>query len=342
MWRLRRHQGDRGATAVMFAIAILPLLAVGAIVGDTGLLYWEKAQLQNGADAAVLAVAEDCVRHVDLCESRAVDTATTIANPNANDGSSAAAIDAITVASHSGTVTITASSPDGNGVEHPFASVVAPQDATTLQARATAKWGVPVRGSVIPYAIGTCELTDARLLSGLEVVIENTNRTSCSTGGPPGGFGWLDPTSGCEVDLSLGARVHGDTGSWGSGTDCDDALDAQLCSTILVPIYDVVTENADGSGGAPHGTNAYYHIEKFAAIVLNGWMKDGHHNGACVDPALVPQLFNAPNPSGGRWPNSGIQGHFVRFVTLDEAFELGAGPDGGVIKVELSPDPPLS
>lgn len=328
---LSGKRDERGASAIMFVLAIIPLLAVGAIAGDTGLLYWEKAQLQNGADAAALAVAEDCALNPSLCSGRATATATTMASGNANDFNSAAEITGITVNPRSGSVTVIASSPEGDGVEHPFASVLAPQEATQLQARATATWGVPVRGSVLPYAIGTCEFNDPRLTSGQEVVIENTNRTSCPGTGSPGGFGWLDSPDGCETELGVGDRIYGDTGSWGSGSGCDLST-VELCETILVPVYDHISRNPDGTG-SPSGSNAYYHIEKFAAFVFNGWKKDGSHNGACPG---VTQLFNTENPAGGRWPNSGIQGHFVRFVALDEAFELGEAPYAGVIKVELS------
>lgn len=331
MRRLNGIRNERGASAVMFVLAIVPLLAVGAIAGDTGLLYWEKAQLQNGADAAALAVAEDCALNPDMCSGRATETATTTASGNANDLNSAALITDITVNPRSGSVTVVTSSPPDDGVEHPFASVIAPQDATHLQARATATWGVPVHGGVLPYAIGTCEFNDPRLTSGQEVVIENTNRTTCPGTGSPGGFGWLDSPDGCEAQLGLGDRIYGDTGSWGSNSGCDLST-VELCGTILVPVYDQISRNPDGTG-SPSGGNAYYHIEKFAAFVFNGWKKDGAHNGACPG---VPQLFNAANPSGGRWPNSGIQGHFVRFVSLDEAFELGEGPYAGVLKVELS------
>ncbi len=44
----------------MVAILMAALIAVLAIVADVGLLYAERRQLQNGADAAALAVALDC------------------------------------------------------------------------------------------------------------------------------------------------------------------------------------------------------------------------------------------------------------------------------------------
>ena len=51
---------ERGATAVMVGLLMIPLIGVAAIGVDAGSLYWEDAQLQNGADAAALAVATHC------------------------------------------------------------------------------------------------------------------------------------------------------------------------------------------------------------------------------------------------------------------------------------------
>ena len=39
---------------------LVVLIGVGALVIDSGALYAERRQLQNGADAAALAVAQDC------------------------------------------------------------------------------------------------------------------------------------------------------------------------------------------------------------------------------------------------------------------------------------------
>ena len=53
---------------------------------DVGQLYQERAQLQNGADAAALAVAKSCI--LGTCTAgTALSTAQTYANENASDGS---------------------------------------------------------------------------------------------------------------------------------------------------------------------------------------------------------------------------------------------------------------
>src|ERR1039457_1222087 len=53
---------ERGAVGVLVAMMLGAgvLTGMGALVIDVGQLYQERAELQNGADAAALAVAESC------------------------------------------------------------------------------------------------------------------------------------------------------------------------------------------------------------------------------------------------------------------------------------------
>ena len=59
------------------------LLGMGALVIDVGQLYAERRELQNGADAAALAVAQDCAGGDCLDETTTADT---YADDNAHDG----------------------------------------------------------------------------------------------------------------------------------------------------------------------------------------------------------------------------------------------------------------
>ncbi|MGB4136913.1 MAG: pilus assembly protein TadG-related protein, partial [Microbacterium sp.] len=140
----KRVSDERGATAVTFALALMPLLVVFALVVDAGFLYWEKAQLQNGADAAALAVAQNCIQDAATCSSGADGVATTVAGDNANDGATDAVVDPArsSLAQSHGKAFVTASSPEGNEVALPFLSLIAP-DAARLQATASVEWGAP-------------------------------------------------------------------------------------------------------------------------------------------------------------------------------------------------------
>ncbi len=52
-----RLSGERGATAVIVTLLLVPLLGFAAIAVDVGALYAERARLQTAADAAALAGA---------------------------------------------------------------------------------------------------------------------------------------------------------------------------------------------------------------------------------------------------------------------------------------------
>jgi len=65
-WLARRTvlhgRDERGAVAVLVGILLGGgvLLGMAALVVDVGRLYWERSELQNGADAAAVAVAKTC------------------------------------------------------------------------------------------------------------------------------------------------------------------------------------------------------------------------------------------------------------------------------------------
>lgn len=71
---------DRGAVGVLVGVLIAGgvMLGVGALIIDVGEMYVERAQLQNGADAAALAVAKSCA--IAECDESLAET---YANRNA-------------------------------------------------------------------------------------------------------------------------------------------------------------------------------------------------------------------------------------------------------------------
>lgn len=75
------RRDERGAIAVMVAalIGFGVLTGMGALVIDVGQLYQERAELQNGADAAVLGVAKSCA--LGSCDPSVADG---LANANAS------------------------------------------------------------------------------------------------------------------------------------------------------------------------------------------------------------------------------------------------------------------
>jgi hypothetical protein len=91
----------------------------------------------------------------------------------------------------------------------------------------------------------------------------------------------------------------------------------------LLPVFD--STRGTGSG-------AEFHLKAFAAIDLLGW------DLANQDPfRYMPPTAQAFKNAGG-WKSSdlGIVGKFVRYVALDEAFDVGGPTTYGGTVVELT------
>lgn len=78
---------DRGAIGVMFGLLISSgmLLAMLAVVVDIGRIHAEKQELQSGADAAAMALAQRCT-DIAACDVRLDGTADLLSDGNAKDG----------------------------------------------------------------------------------------------------------------------------------------------------------------------------------------------------------------------------------------------------------------
>ena len=57
---MRRLSDDRGSVVVIIVVFVVVLFGIGAVVVDVASQYHKRRTLQNGADAAALAVAQMC------------------------------------------------------------------------------------------------------------------------------------------------------------------------------------------------------------------------------------------------------------------------------------------
>ena len=147
MRRLIEQNGrERGAVAVAVAICMVVLMGFAALAIDLGSAYSDRQQLQNGADAGALAIAESCQSGV------CVDSADKYAKANKLDGQATGTV----VNAGGGTVTVEAASTHTNW----FAGVIG-FPTTALSARATAEWGYPSGGSVLPLTFSWCAFYQA-------------------------------------------------------------------------------------------------------------------------------------------------------------------------------------
>ena len=203
---------ERGVTAVIVAICATVLFGIGALVVDVGAGFQEKRELQNGADAAALALAQDCaLGNCNNLNTKAVE----YANLNAKDGASRAT--ANTIAGH-GVKVVTRTNDAGpnsdgdvNTVDFQLAPVFGGPRGGEVAATATARWAPPAGGSTFPLTFSLCEfnkLVVGGVFSPTPQVIYFHEINSGNAAADPcaaqagqdydgdtklnGGFGWLE------------------------------------------------------------------------------------------------------------------------------------------------------
>ena len=311
---LRRRaasSSERGATSSIVALLMVPMVGFAAISLDVAAVWWDRQQLQTGADAGALAVARDCAK--GACGSPS-GTAQALVAANINGGGASA-----TASATSSKVTVQTSS----ARQHLFAPVLG-QSQATVTAQANAAWGAPSGGlTVLPLAFSWCEWksqTGGGMPSSTTpytIKFTKTSGTTCT--GPsgnvvPGGFGWVSSSS-CAVSSTLGDVLYSDTGASVPASCSVADFTAVQNKTVLLPLF-------DASGDS--GSNAWYRVYGYAAFTITGY-------------DLVGQ-YTWNKPTGCTGSDRCIRGHFTRFVTIADAFDYSAtAPQLGGSVVSLVP-----
>ena len=152
---------QRGAISVLVAILMVVLLGFTALAVDAGMLYAERTQLRNGADAAALAVAQTCARDVNDpgCSNNST-LAASLANSNAGDGPSN--VKSLLLNKTTRTVTVIAGAQEAgkqaNNVSLFFARIFGINSAE-VTAPSTVQWGSPVAGTTaFPMTFSICQV----------------------------------------------------------------------------------------------------------------------------------------------------------------------------------------
>ena len=308
------QDSQKGAASIMVAVLVVALLGCAALAVDVGAMYSEKAQLQNGADFSALAVAEDC-GNGDCGDFMA--TGNELANGNANDSSSGIA--AITFPD-ANTVRVEANAREAgvtDGRISLFFARVLGIDAAQITAVAEASWGAPSAATTLPWTVSECVFKQLLTPSQLSSLSSTGNFTgypsdehillrydentptfpgcAAQNGYRPGGFGWLETTSGCSTYIDLSATVNGQPGNHfpndkGPVKACDELHTTIMDEPALIPLFDNTTGNGD---------NTVYSLIGFAAFQVTGYKFSGsdEHN----DP-LAPKCLDE---KGKRTPTAG-------------------------------------
>jgi Flp pilus assembly protein TadG len=331
---------DRGAVLVLVGILMTALLGIGAMVVDLGALYVEKRQLQNGADAAALAVAQDCANGNCVLTP---GLAQQYADSNAKDGTSSVSLcgvgpglTACTAPAPVGATgatgwlrasTVTRTAGGGNEVNFVLGPVMDSLAGATVHAAATAAWGPLGSGDVLPITFSVCEwsamggsIANGTFPAGATYIYlhgaggkKETGVGHC-TASPsgqdlPGGFGFLDSTS-CVTTVAATAWVAVEPGN-SLPKGCNP--NAWLNTEVLIAMYDVER----GSG-----RNGEYHVAGFVGFRITGYQFQGNKRG--------PGNFDCPLAKGNSV--TCLLGTFTRYTTDAHAF---GGSDFGARVVKM-------
>ena len=304
--RLRRRED--GAVAVMVALMLTMLVGIMAFVTDFGMAYANKTAVQNGADAAALAVARQvtttaspAINCTGLALASAADPSLRtlaeqyFANNTPRGGELAAGTAGLSFACTSTgftvSVTGTQDSPTFFGQIYGASKIPISQSAKAVIGPAKEVTGLR------PFAV--CQ-ADAGLMAttGLSFTI-SFDSSDAGCGYAPGNWGVLDFDGGNNstgsvadwilngysgsISVATPSYFDGNPGAPNPGA-LESEMDAILGIDITLPVFDAVTGN---------GNNTKFRITGFVTATMCGW-KFQNKNGqaACFTSVANPVPSN--------------------------------------------------
>ncbi|MDH3730684.1 MAG: Tad domain-containing protein [Acidimicrobiia bacterium] len=325
-----RLTDDEGAVAIVVAIFAVGLIGMAAFALDTGAMYQERRELQNGADASALAIAEDCLITPVGCTFGAADaTADAYGDSNADDGAST--VDELLLDPIGQSVTVRLQTEDaaGGSVLAPIFGQVLGFDGATVAAEAKAVWGYAGAKWTVPLIISDCEWFDPlrpAIQDGppfasdpwLFVFHQGNQGRTCDHSNSgfdlPGGFGWLDANSSCQALFTTGSVKTGiDPGSSPSNSCTPEHIrNAILNKPSSLPYY---------SAKSSVGNQGSYEVSALGGFWITGY----NFGGSFKEPSTNP-------PCSGT--TRCIEGYFIDYTSSDGD---PGGPDRGSSIVKLIP-----
>lgn len=317
MWWLtgRKPEAERGAAGVMVAVIMLVLIGAGALAVDTGQIYAERAQLQNGADAGAIAVLDAC--HPSGCtQAQAEAVAQALANSNSNDESSNVYEVDMSVPNQVTVRTTTRDGTSGAGFLRQMFSAALNAPPATVGAHATAALTPPGSGSGFPLAISNkCYNLSTASSAGVVQKISYKPGGTCT--GPsgtqiPGGWGWLDQSSPCEATTEVGTNDVGSDPGNNPPSGCQAIL-LQWKTTILAggevkvafPIFNDATNQ---------GQNGEFTVIGYATFKVWGWKFGNNRVYEFRNTATDPGMTSALACTAGQ--DRCLIGQFVKYESI--------------------------
>jgi hypothetical protein len=328
---------------VLIGLMLAVLLGLAGMAIDLGVVYVERRELRTGADAAALAIAEDCGTGARACdEATALATAQLYADANAGDGASTVeSVELNLNGDGTGSVRVGTSAWDAaaarSGVRTPLLSMLG-VNGVEVGAAATAIFDFPSSQGGLPLIIDECEhdqATSNQTAYGVSVTLIFKDPSQDSGEGcpadpagkdAPGAFGWLE-TDGANCWAQWDTSPpwpQADPGASPSRGCSPSDLRALLGEEVTIPIYEDICGDAAGEhcedkdGG---GNHTYYAVSGSASFVIQNYFFSGQYRSH-------PDFSCGTENSSDRC----IQGYFTTATT--PTGEPG-GRDFGLVLVKL-------
>jgi len=265
----------------MVALFSVVLFAFAALAVDFGAVQAERATLQNAADGAVLAIAQDCSLNNSGCTS--TGSGLSLGALNGAESTSA------TLDTAQRTVTVTTSSV----VNHVFAPVLG-INSTTVHASATAKWTPATPGvqevtsaKAYPFAVEACRYDPAKLGSSYPITVKK-DTPLCqggNSGQEPYALAWLakSPSTCTKTLFNIASTAAGRT----TAPSCS----LTLPRTVLVPLWTATAGNNRNKLNYTLGGFGMFYLTSLSSSQIKGYFLP-------LDPANPDIVEMAPGGGG--------------------------------------------
>lgn len=330
---------ERGAISVIVAILLVTLLGFTAISIDVGVMYSEHSQLQSGADAAAIGLAQKCARNATdpLCSTTST-LAASLANQNALDGTSN--VRSIALDNTARKITVSTSAKENGApadtVSLFFADVLGIPTAK-VGATASAVWGSPKAGrTAFPLAFSICQVK-GNIDGSLQLLQDHGQNANASCNYGPsgaavaGGYGWLTQDAGkCGATIDLAVSEGGSDPGNNAPGNCDATLNkwgADIAAgrkvIVLLPVFNKITGT---------GSGAIYSLISFAAFDVTGWRFSGGTGLPYEFQSTKSTATGVTTATQCTGNCRGVIGKFVTYVSLADGYTLGpVDPYGATI-----------
>lgn len=244
---------DRGSISVLFAIAVLPVLAMTAAVADVGMVHAKRQQLQTGVEAAALAGAARLAAGSSACTG--YDSVI-----NANVGSLTALTTNCSTSSLATNDVVTVGAEASTALA--FSQFLGRSNAS-ITSTASVKVG-PAGSAIGLRPIAICAQHPALqnwISSGMAstttyTIFVESDGTTCG-GDVPGNWSMIDfdggsnsnselqdrVVNGYQSEVGLPVTLNGDPGIPTPSID----IDALIGATITIPVFSDARSNGAGS-----------------------------------------------------------------------------------------------